>query len=179
MHVDLSALFAVNLSPLELVLRGTLIYWFLFLVFRFVLRRDVGGLSMADTLLLVIVADASQNALAGQYTTVTEGIILLSTILGWNLLLDWLAFHFRLFALFAYPRTLLLVRHGQFITRSLRRQLLSPDEVMSKLREQGIAHLREVRHAYLESDGEISVVRYRDDNREHAPPPPPSAFREP
>jgi uncharacterized membrane protein YcaP (DUF421 family) len=179
MNVDLQALFAVQMPVLELVLRGTLIYWFLFLVFRFVLRRDVGGLSMADTLLLVIVADASQNALAGQYTTVTEGIILLSTILGWNLLLDWLSFHFRVFALFAYPRTLLLVRHGQFITKSLRRQLLSPDEVMSKLREQGIAHLREVRHAYLESDGEISVVRYRDDNRDHAPAPPPTAFRDP
>jgi len=178
MHVDLHALFAVEMPVLELVLRGTMIYWFLFLVFRFVLRRDVGGLSMADTLLLVIVADAAQNAMAGQYTTVTEGIILLSTILGWNLLLDWLAFHFRPFAIFAYPRTLLLVRHGQFVMKSLRREMLSPDEVMSKLREQGISHLREVRHAYLESDGEISVVRQHDDGRDRAPAPPASAFRE-
>lgn len=179
MHVDLHALFAIQMPVLELVLRGTLIYWFLFLVFRFVLRRDVGGLSMADTLLLVIVADAAQNAMAGEYTTVTEGIILLSTILGWNLLLDWLAFRYRPFAVFAYPRTLLLVRHGQFIVKSLRRELLSPDEVMSKLREQGITHLREVRHAYLESDGEISIVRYRDENREQAPAPAASAFRDP
>ncbi len=178
MNVDLHSLFAVQMPVLELVLRGTLIFWFLFLVFRFVLRRDVGGLSMADTLLLVIVADASQNAMAGEYTTVTEGIILLSTILGWNLLLDFLAFHFRLFATFAYPRTLPLVRHGQFIMKSLRRQLLTPDEVMGKLREQGITHLREVRHAYLESDGEVSVVRYRDQNRENAPPPAATAFRE-
>ena len=178
MTLDLHALFAVQMSVLELFVRGTLIFWFLFLVFRFVLRRDVGGLSVADTLLLVIVADASQNAMAGGYTTVTEGIILLSTILGWNLLLDWLSFRFRVVALFTVPRTLPLVRHGQFIMKSLRRELLTPDEVMGKLREQGITHLREVRHAYLESDGEVSVVRYRDDNRDHAPAPPATAFRE-
>jgi uncharacterized membrane protein YcaP (DUF421 family) len=179
MQLDLHALFAVEMPVVELVLRGTVIYWFLFLVFRFVLRRDVGGLSMADTLLLVIVADASQNAMAGEYHTVSEGLILLSTILGWNILLDWLAFRFRPFAAFAYPRTLLLVRHGQFIMKSLRRQLLTPEEVMSKLREQGIAHLREVRHAYLESDGGVSVVRQHDDSREQAPAPPTSARREP
>jgi uncharacterized membrane protein YcaP (DUF421 family) len=178
MELDLPSLFAIETPVAELVLRGTLIYWFLFLVFRFVLRRDVGGLSMADTLLLVIVADASQNALAGGYSTITEGVILLTTIIGWNYLLDWLAYHYRPFAIFAYPRTLLLVRHGQFIMRALRREMLSPEEVMSKLREQGITHLREVRHAYLESDGEISVARYHDAGRSRAPPPAVTAFRE-
>lgn len=160
MQLDLPQLFAIDVPVVEIMLRGTLIYWFLFLTFRFVLRRDVGGLSTADTLLLVIVADASQNALAGEYKTITEGVILLSTIIGWNLLLDWLAYHYRPFSIIAHPRTLLLVRHGRFVTRTLRRQMLTPDEVMSKLREQGIVHLREVRHAYLESDGEVSIARY-------------------
>jgi uncharacterized membrane protein YcaP (DUF421 family) len=62
--------------------------------------------------------------------------------------------------------------------KTLRREMLSPDEVMSKLREQGITHLREVRHAYLESDGEISVARYFDSARSQAPPPAQTAFRE-
>jgi len=179
MHVDLPSLFAVHMPVLEILIRGSVIFWFLFLVFRFVLRRDVGGLSTADTLLLVIVADASQNAMAGEYRTISEGLILLSTILGWNLLLDFLSFHFRAFAMFASPRTLPLVRHGQFIVKSLRRELLTPEELMGKLREQGITHLREVRHAYLEGDGEISVVRYRDPRRDDAPPPPRTAFRDP
>lgn len=157
----LAALFAVHVPVMELVVRGTVIYWFLFLVFRFVLRRDIGGLSMADTLLLVIVADAAQNAMAGEYKTITEGLILLSTILGWNLLLDWLAWRVPAMARFTTPRTLVLVRHGQFVKRTLQRQMLSAEEVMSKLREQGVEHLRDVRHAYLESDGEVSVMRYR------------------
>ena len=178
MTLDLPALFAVEMPLPELVVRGTVIYWFLFVVFRFVLRRDVGGLSTADTLLLVIVADAAQNAMAGEYRTITEGLVLLTTILGWNLLLDLLAYRFRAFSRFAMPRTLPLIRNGQFVMRSLRRELIGPDEVMSKLREQGIAHLRQVRHAWLEPDGEISVVRYHDDSIDDAPPPQPTAFRE-
>jgi uncharacterized membrane protein YcaP (DUF421 family) len=178
MQMDLAALFAVHVPVLELVIRGTVIYGFLFLTFRFVLRRDVGRMSMADTLLLVIVADAAQNAMAGEYKTITEGAILLSTIIGWNYLLDFLAYHFRPFARLSFPRTLLLVRNGQFITQTLRREMLTPDEVMSKLREQGVVHLREVRHAYLESDGEISVIRHHDADREEAPPPPRTAHQE-
>jgi uncharacterized membrane protein YcaP (DUF421 family) len=178
MSLDLPALFTIQVHPLELFIRGSAIFWFLFLVFRFILRRDVGGLSMADTLLLVVVADAAQNGMAGEYRTITEGLILLSTILGWNLVLDWMAFRYSWAARFAYPRTLLLVRHGQFIMKSLRREMLSPDEVMSKLREQGITHLRQVRHAWLESGGEISVARYGDDSLERSPPPAPTAFRD-
>ena len=46
------------MSLLELVVRGTAMYWFLFLLIRFVLRRDVGQIGVADVLLLVVIADA-------------------------------------------------------------------------------------------------------------------------
>ena len=62
-------LFEVHVPVPELVLRGTLVYWLLFLIFRFVLRRDVGAVGIADILLLVIVADAAQNAMSGGYDT--------------------------------------------------------------------------------------------------------------
>ena len=58
------------------MLRGTLVYWLLFLIFRFLLRRDVGAVGIADILLLVIVADAAQNAMSGGYDTFAEGAIL-------------------------------------------------------------------------------------------------------
>ena len=56
--MDLASLFSFHVSPLELVVRGSLIYWFLFLLFRFVLRRDVGSVGIADVLLVVLIADA-------------------------------------------------------------------------------------------------------------------------
>jgi uncharacterized membrane protein YcaP (DUF421 family) len=166
--MNFGELFGIHVSIAEIILRGSAIYWFLFLLFRFVLRRDVGSLGIADVLLLVIVADASQNAMAGEYKTITEGFILIGTICGWNFLLDWLSYRYRLVARFTEPQTLPLVRHGQFIMKNLRKEMLTPDEVMSKLREQGVAHLRDVRHAYMESDGQISVIRYDGDST--APP---------
>lgn len=72
--MDWSELFAVHVSPVELIVRGTLMYWFLLLIFRFVLRRDPGSLGVADILLVVIIADASQNGMSGSYQTVAEGL---------------------------------------------------------------------------------------------------------
>lgn len=160
--MDFGELFGVHVPVAEILVRGTAMYWFLFLVFRFVIRRDIGALGIADVLLLVIVADAAQNAMAGGYDSITEGMILVGTIVGWNMLLDYLSFRFRIVARFTTPRALVLVRHGRFDFGNLRRERLSADEVMTKLREQGVANLRQVRHAYLESDGQISVIRYDD-----------------
>ena len=68
-----SELFRFEMNPWELVLRGSAMYWFLYLLFRFVLRRDAGSIAIADVLLLVLIADASQNAMAGGYTFMLHG----------------------------------------------------------------------------------------------------------
>jgi uncharacterized membrane protein YcaP (DUF421 family) len=153
--------FGIVVNPAELVIRGTLVYWFLFLIFRFVLRRDAGVLGIADLLLLVIVADASQNAMSGGYTTVAEGAVLIGTIVGWNWLIDWASYHSPAIARFTTPPAIVLVRHGRLIQRNLRREHLSEDELVGKLRQHGIERLGEVKVAMMESDGEISVIRYR------------------
>lgn len=157
--MDWSSLVEFSVSPWELVVRGSAIYWFLFLVFRFLLRRDVGGLGVADVLLVVLVADASQNAMTGGYTSIAEGLVLISTLLAWNYGLDWLSFRFRSFERFLVPRPLLLIRNGRVIHENRRAELLSMDELWSHLREQDIDSLRQVRRACLESDGRLSVER--------------------
>ena len=141
------------------MLRGTLVYWLLFLIFRFILRRDVGAVGIADILLLVIVADASQNAMSAEYKTVSEGAILVLTIVGWNWLLDFLSYRIPAVRRFATPRQLVLVRRGVPQLRNLRREYITPEELQQKLREQGIEKLAEVKFAYLEGDGQISVIR--------------------
>ena len=154
----LADLFAVHVSALELFVRGTVLYWFLFLLFRFVLRRDVGQLGVADMLLLVLIADASQNAMAGGYDTVSEGLILVATIAGWNWLLDWAAFHSPALAKFIEPPTIQLIRNGRPLLRNLRSQRITLDDLHSQLREHGIESLRDVKRAYLENDGRLSVI---------------------
>jgi uncharacterized membrane protein YcaP (DUF421 family) len=156
-----SQLFGLHMSVAEILLRGSMIYWFLFLIFRFVLRRDVGSVGVADILLLVIIADASQNAMAGEYKSISEGMILIATIAGWNLVLDWLAYRSPVIDRLVSPPTLPLVRHGKILQRNMARQFLTKDELMAKLREQGITQLSDVRHAFLEGDGQISVIPVR------------------
>ena len=157
--IDWSGLVSFDVSPWELFIRGTLMYWFLFLIFRFLLRRDVGGLGVADVLLVVLVADASQNGMTGGYTSVAEGIVLVSTLVAWNYLLDFLAFHSRVVAKFTTPPPLKLIRNGRVISRHLKAELLSMAELWSLLREQGIESLHQVRSACLEGDGDLSVIR--------------------
>jgi uncharacterized membrane protein YcaP (DUF421 family) len=152
-------LFEVHVSVPELVLRGTLVYWLLFLIFRFVLRRDVGAVGIADILLLVIVADAAQNAMSGGYDTFAEGAILVLTIVGWNWLLDMLSYRYAVVRKFASPGRLTLVRRGVAQRRNMRREFITMEELSEKLREQGIEKLADVKAAYLEGDGQISVVR--------------------
>ena len=69
-NFDLAGIFSFTVSPLELMLRGTLMYWFLFIVFRFILRRDVGSLGISDFLFVVILGDAAQNGMIGEMSLI-------------------------------------------------------------------------------------------------------------
>jgi uncharacterized membrane protein YcaP (DUF421 family) len=141
----------------EVVIRGTVIYLFLVVLFRIV-RRDAGNLSLADLLVVVLIADASQNALAGEYHSLTEGLLLVGTIVFWSYLLDWLAYHVRWIDRLLEPRPLPLVRDGVMQRRNMRRELITPDELKSQLRQKGVVQIEDVRRCYLEPDGQISVV---------------------
>lgn len=152
-------IFGIHVPVFELVLRGTLVYWLLFCIFRFVLRRDVGAVGIADILLLVIIADAAQNAMSGGYQTFSEGAILVLTIVAWNWLLDVLSFRFTFVRRFAQPARLTLIRGGIPQRRNMRREFITMEEVEEKLREQGIEKMTDVKAAYLEGDGQISVIR--------------------
>jgi uncharacterized membrane protein YcaP (DUF421 family) len=155
---DLGELFGLSVSPWELIIRGTAMYWFLVVVFRFVLRPS-SAVGMADVLLLVIIADAAQNAMAGEYKSITDGIILVSTIIGWNVLIDWLSYMSPAVRNLLEPKELPLVRDGRLLRHNMRRELISEAELMGKLREHGVADMKDVKAAYIERDGAISVIK--------------------
>lgn len=161
MTVDWHELFALSVPPLEMVIRGTAMYLFLFVVFRVVVRRRIGEIGMADLLVLVLIADAAQNAMAGEYRSVSDGCILVGTIIGWNVLIDWLAYRIPGAQKLLEPPPLLLVRDGRILHRHLRMEMMTEEELRSKLRSQGIDELADVAKAYIESDGEVSVIRRR------------------
>lgn len=159
MHIDWAQLFGFSMPWAELVVRGTATYWFLFLIFRFVVRREVGSVGIADILVIVIVADASQNAMAGEYKTVSDGFVLISTIIFWSVTLDRLSYWFPWFQKFSEPPALPLVRDGRMLKRNMRREFISEDELWTKLRENGVDSLDKVESVCLEPDGEFSVIK--------------------
>ena len=158
-HVDWRTAFLPSVSWLELVVRGSIMYLALFSLMRFVLKREGGNIGLADLLMTVLVADAAQNAMAAEYKSVTDGIVLVGTLVFWNYMLDWLAFRFSFIRRIVEPPPLKLVEQGQMLRKNMRRELISEEELMSHVRESGAADLKEVRAAYMESDGKISVVR--------------------
>jgi uncharacterized membrane protein YcaP (DUF421 family) len=156
---DWQELFSLSVSPWELVIRGTAVYWFLLIVFRVILRRDAGSVGIADILLLVIIADAAQNAMAGEYRSITDGFILISTIIGWNVLIDWLSMRSDKVRRLFEPDEVPLIRNGRVLHRNLRQERIAEAELMAKLREQGVEDVKDVKAAYFEADGEISVIK--------------------
>jgi uncharacterized membrane protein YcaP (DUF421 family) len=161
MSIPWGELFGLSVSPLELVVRGSAMYFFLWVLFRVVIKRRVGALGMADLLVLVIIADAAQNGMAGEYSSVSDAFILVGTLVAWNQFLDWLAFRFAAFQRLLEPAPLLLVDRGRILWRHMRLELLSRQELESKLREQGLDDLSQVEKAFIEPDGQITVVKRR------------------
>lgn len=159
LDVDLAGLFAFTVSPLELMLRGTLMYWFLFIVLRFVLRRDVGSLGISDFLFVVILGDAAQNSMIGSANSATDGMVLIGTLVFWSYMLDFMSFQFPLIERFTSAPRLCLVRDGKLMRRNMRREFITEEELSAKIRHEGVDDLAAVKRMYLESDGEMSLIR--------------------
>ena len=154
-------MFVPSVSPLELVLRGSIMYLAILAAMR-VFRRQAGSLSTADLLVVVLVADAAQNGMASDYHSVTDGLVLIATIYAWNYLLDVAAFRWRPVHRLLNPPPLALVQDGRVVRRNLRQEMLTLGDLMEQLREQGVERLSEVRHCCLEGDGHLSVIRRKD-----------------
>jgi uncharacterized membrane protein YcaP (DUF421 family) len=159
--MDWKSIFSLDVPLFEIILRGSAIYISLFILLRVVLKRQAGSLGMTDLLLITLIADASQNAMAGEYKSIPAGIVLVSTIIFWSFTLDWLSFKFPWFNRLTEPPPLLLIREGKFLRRNMRRELITEDELMSQLREQGIDDVEKVKEAYMEPEGHISVVEQK------------------
>lgn len=157
--IDLAGIFSFTVSPLELMLRGTLMYWFLFIVLRFVLRRDVGSLGAGDFLFVVILGDAAQNSMIGSPTSAADGMVLIGTLVFWSYMLDFMSFRFPVIQRFTSAPRLCLVRDGKLLRRNMRREFITDQELNAKIRHEGVEDVATVKRRYLEADGEMSLIR--------------------
>ena len=157
--LDLVELIVPTHSLLEIMVRGTVMYLALVLVLRFLMKRRTGSLSITDLLVIVVIADAAQNAFSKEYRSLTEGILLVMTIVFWDHVLDRLSYRYPAVRNILHSPPLLLVRNGKALKQNMRQEALTEEELLSHLRQQGVESLDEVDRAYLEDDGQISVIK--------------------
>jgi uncharacterized membrane protein YcaP (DUF421 family) len=161
--LDWHAMFVPTGNPVELVVRASLMYLLILSGFR-IFRRDAGSLSVSDLLVVVLIADAAQNGMAGEYRSITEGAIVVATIFAWNYALDWLAYRSIVMYRLLHPPPLPLIRDGRIQYRNLRKELITKGDLLEQLREQGVDDVADVKTSCLESDGRISVIRADTDD---------------
>ena len=161
MDIAWSELFAMESHPVEMFVRGTVMYWFIFLLLRLAGRRDIGSLGVADLLVFMLIADAAGNAMAGESTSLPAGMIVVGTMVLWTVLVDRLAYFFPSLRRWLEAEKILLVRDGVPQRRGMRHEYITMEELMTELRLHGVDDVRQVRRAYIESDGKISVLLHK------------------
>lgn len=144
-------------SVAEVVIRGTIMYLGMFALLR-VFRRQAGSVGIADLLVIVVIADAAQNGMAGDSKSITEALILISTIVLWDWLFDWLGFRSPFWHRVLQPEPLLLIENGKVIKKNLDQEMIKEDDLLAQLREQGVEKIDSVRKCFLESNGHFSVL---------------------
>jgi len=168
-EIDWREIFVPQASLAGVIVRGTLTYLLLFLILRFFLKRQTGVIGIADLLVVVLVADAAQNAMAAEYKSITEGALLVFTIVFWNYAVDWLGYRFPALQRFARPPPLQLIKDGRMLVRNMRQEMITAEELNSQLRQQGIESCDEVKEAYIEGDGRISIIKKQHEDTPSKP----------
>jgi uncharacterized membrane protein YcaP (DUF421 family) len=158
--IDLKAVFEPDIGLLDSFVRGTLIYFFVFFIMRSTLRRTAGELAMLDFIFVLLVANGAADSMVGGSISVTNGLMLIVTVVAWNYALNTLAWHIPMIERWTTPPPLQIVKDGKMLKRNMRKEFITTEELMAQLREDGVEDVGDVESAYLEGDGNISVIPY-------------------
>jgi uncharacterized membrane protein YcaP (DUF421 family) len=148
--------FAIETALFELIVRGTILY-FSIIVFMRLLPRIGGELAVMDLVFLLLIAEAAAHGM-GEHKTVGDAIVLVATLMAWNYLLNLLSFHIPFIERLISGSPVQIVRDGRLMRRNMRREYLTEDELMAQLRRQGIENIEDVKAAYIEGEGQLTVI---------------------
>ena len=163
--INWTAIFQPSVGIAEVVVRGSLMYLALFVTLRLVGRRQSGRFGTADLLVIVLIADAAQNALGKDYQSVTEGVALVLTIVAWEYVIDWLGWRYPVLRPWFRAEPLQLISGGPILTENMRREMLGDDELQAALRQHGIEDVRDVMKLYIEQSGHFSVIQAQSEKQ--------------
>ena len=160
--LTMSELFVLQTPLAELILRAAVIYFFLLIVMRVIGRHEFGQLTPFDLILLLIISESISEALNAGDSSLLAGLVSASTLLGLNVLLSVAQYRSPRIRRIISPGALMIIKDGRIIEANLRRELMTRDDLIERLRAKGIDGVDEVRVAYIESDGDISALPCRE-----------------
>ena len=151
-------MFDNSVNLLEIVARAAIVYGAVLVGLRLGGKREIGQMTVFDLVVILLIANAVQNAMTGPDVSVTGGLVAAGVLLTLNYALGVARERVPFLRKAVEGEPTLLVNGGKFIERNLRREGIDKDLVMMAMREHGVAELKDVKLAVLETDGSISVV---------------------
>jgi uncharacterized membrane protein YcaP (DUF421 family) len=148
----------IGSTLVEVALRTAVVYTFLVIALRVGGKREIGQLSILDLIVLLVIADAVQNAMVGENTTLWGGLVAAGTLLLLDKGLKLLAQRSRGVKRVLEGEPRLLIRNGKLLERAMREEGIDREELETAVRSHGLADIGDVDFAVLERDGTISVV---------------------
>ena len=145
-------------SALEIALRTLAVYLAILVGLRLAGKREIGQMTVFDLVVLLLIANAVQNAMVGPDTSLVGGILAAMVLLVVNAIVASLRLRWPRLRRWVEGTPTLLVLHGEVIPEHMRREGIDEESLLTALREHGVAEISGVEMAVLEIDGSISVV---------------------
>jgi uncharacterized membrane protein YcaP (DUF421 family) len=143
---------------MDLVIRATVVFFFVFLVTRVVGRRELSQLEPFDLILLVVVGDLVQQGVTQSDESVTGALIVIATITVLSIAVSWVSFRSRRVRAITEGEPIVLVQDGRPIERNMRRERITLEDIQEEARQVQIASVADLRWAILEDGGRISCI---------------------
>jgi len=146
-------------SLLDIAFRTGIVYLALLLGLRLTGKRQAGQMTPFDFLLLLLLANAVQNAMTGSDVTLAGGLVAAATLFGLNMIVAWGVRRSSRTQQVVEGTPTILIRRGQIINTNLALEGITRDDLLRALREHGVETVEDVRSAILEVDGSVSVIK--------------------
>jgi uncharacterized membrane protein YcaP (DUF421 family) len=143
---------------MDLVIRATVVFFFVFLVTRVVGRRELSQLEPFDLILLVVVGDLVQQGVTQSDESVTGALIVIATIALLSIGVSWISFRSRRVRTITEGEPIVLVQDGRPIERNMRRERITLEDIQEEARQAQISSVADLRWAILEDGGRISCI---------------------
>jgi uncharacterized membrane protein YcaP (DUF421 family) len=144
---------------METVFRVIFVYAFVWACLRTLGKRELSQLAPFELVMLLLIPQFFSRALTRQDYSMTNSVVAATTLFSIVFLTSIASFRFAGFRHFMQANPTVLVRQGQLLPPGLRRERITPDEIVSAMHKAGIERIEDVAWAILEPDGKIAIIR--------------------